>query len=368
MATQHRMDTLEARVAVLERRIGELDDDRGRLASHSDAYRPHTAPKPPVTPTQPQLARPKMAKRPEPATTRRAEPMAAAARRPKPITAPAKPADTAARLEELLGGRVLAWIGAVAVLVGIFLLLVIAVSRGWIGETERTVMAGLTSLGLLLAGIRLHEKRGRTEASLAAAATGIAGLFGSLAVAGAVYDLVPGVLALAGALAVGAAATALALRWQAPGIGALGIVGTLLAPALVGAQPSTEGVALLAVATASATAVLLHQRWNWLAFAAFAITAPQWLLWLAVDEAATGFAALLGGLIANLPNLRRGALALLLATVAKVFLYDLASLTEIYRVASFIVLGLLLLGGAFAWQRVRPQPIPDLRVTPEALR
>jgi uncharacterized membrane protein len=84
--------------------------------------------------------------------------------------------------------------------------------------------------------------------------------------------------------------------------------------------------------------------------------------------AATGFAALLVGLIANLPNLRRGALALLLATVAKVFLYDLASLTEIYRVASFIVLGLLLLGGAFAWQRVRPQPIPDLRVTPEALR
>ena len=43
-------------------------------------------------------------------------------------------------------------------------------------------------------------------------------------------------------------------------------------------------MALLAIATASATAVLLWQRWNWLAFAAFAITTPQWLLWLAVGD------------------------------------------------------------------------------------
>jgi hypothetical protein len=37
-------------------------------------------------------------------------------------------------------------------------------------------------------------------------------------------------------------------------------------------------------------------------------------------------------------------------------------------VASFIVLGLLLLCGAFAWQRMRPQPVPDLRGMPERLR
>ncbi len=59
--------------------------------------------------------------------------------------------------------------------------------------------------------------------------------------------------------------------------------------------------------------------------------------------------------MADRPQLRRGALALLLVTVAKVFLYDLAALTSIYRVASFVVLGLLLLGGAFAWQRLSPR-------------
>lgn len=56
------------------------------------------------------------------------------------------------------------------------------------------------------------------------------------------------------------------------------------------------------------------------------------------------------------------------ATSVAAFVIDLASLTSIYRVASFIVLGLLLLCGAFAWQRVRPRPLPDLRGMPKGLR
>ena len=42
--------------------------------------------------------------------------------------------------------------------------------------------------------------------------------------------------------------------------------------------------------------------------------------------------------------------------------------TSLYRVASFIALGLLLLAGAFAWQRIRPRPLPDLRSVPTGLR
>jgi len=42
-------------------------------------------------------------------------------------------------------------------------------------------------------------------------------------------------------------------------------------------------------------------------------------------------------------------------TLAKVFLYDLSSLDSLYRVASFVALGALLLLGAFAWQRLRPE-------------
>jgi uncharacterized membrane protein len=82
----------------------------------------------------------------------------------------------------------------------------------------------------------------------------------------------------------------------------------------------------------------------------------------------TGFAALVVGLRRDLRVVRLGALALLLATVAKVFMFDLATLTSIYRVVSFIGLGLFLLTAAFVWQRMRPRDVPDMREVPDAIR
>ena len=74
-----------------------------------------------------------------------------------------------------------------------------------------------------------------------------------------------------------------------------------------------------------------------------------------------GLGLLIVALRANRDRLRTAALAVLLLTVAKVFLYDLSTLTSLYRVFSFIALGLLLLTGAFAYQRLRPPPVPDMR-------
>ena len=45
--------------------------------------------------------------------------------------------------------------------------------------------------------------------------------------------------------------------------------------------------------------------------------------------------------------------ALLAIAVAKVFFYDLATLDRGYRVLSFVVLGLFLLGAAYVYQRLR---------------
>jgi uncharacterized membrane protein len=50
---------------------------------------------------------------------------------------------------------------------------------------------------------------------------------------------------------------------------------------------------------------------------------------------------------------RLAGLALLGLAVFKVFVYDLAALESIYRVLSFIALGLLLLAAAYAYQRIR---------------
>ncbi|MEY2443122.1 MAG: hypothetical protein QOJ46_2548, partial [bacterium] len=84
--------------------------------------------------------------------------------------------------------------------------------------------------------------------------------------------------------------------------------------------------------------------------------------------AVSGLTALVIGLRRDDRALRLGSLALLLVTVGKVFLYDLAALTSLYRVGSFIGLGLLLLVAAGIWQRMRPRPVPDLREVPPAVR
>jgi len=75
----------------------------------------------------------------------------------------------------------------------------------------------------------------------------------------------------------------------------------------------------------------------------------------------TGLGVLVVGLRIRTPALRTAGLALLLLSVGKVFVYDLSALTSIYRVISVVVLGVLLLAGAFAHQRLRPPAPPDLR-------
>lgn len=187
-------------------------------------------------------------------------------------------------LEDLLGGRVLAWTGGIAVVAGIAFLLAIAVSRGWIGPSARTLLAGVLSVALIGAGAWLYERRGRTDAALATLSAGIAGLFCTVAVGGPVYGVLPAAAALALAFATGALATAFAVRWQSRGIGALGIVGALIAPVLAGAPSTTMTLTLLWLAAASGAAVLVSQRWNWLAVAVFTVPAGQWLWWLAFAE------------------------------------------------------------------------------------
>jgi hypothetical protein len=78
---------------------------------------------------------------------------------------------------------------------------------------------------------------------------------------------------------------------------------------------------------------------------------------------ALGFAAIVAGLVRRKRALRLGGLGVLALAVGKVFLVDLAHLDSIWRVGSFLAIGLLLLAGAFAYQRAR---LPSLHEHREA--
>ena len=126
-----------------------------------------------------------------------------------------------------LGGRVLAWVGGLAVLLGLVFLFALGISSGWIGEAARTAIGAAGSVGLLALGIWLHERKARTDAALACVATGISGLFVSITVAAQVVLALPQLLAVVLAIGVGAIGTVLAVRWESRGIAALGILGAL---------------------------------------------------------------------------------------------------------------------------------------------
>ena len=268
MVDERRMIRVENRLEALARQVALLE---GRAQQHPLAQqRPSSDPgisEPPAPSLPPAPVKPKPPVRPAPA---------AIAAPPKSTSDPAPQTS----LEDLLGGRVLAWLGGIAVVLGVVFLFAIAVSRSWIGETERSLLAGFGSLALLVLGTWLHEHKGRTDAALASVAAGIAGSFVTVTVAAQVYEVLPIGGALFIALAAGATAMVLAVRWEARGIAALGILGALLSPVLAGASVDGGTVSLLFVATLAATGVLLWQRWDWLALLAYVIATPQWIVYV----------------------------------------------------------------------------------------
>jgi uncharacterized membrane protein len=183
--------------------------------------------------------------------------------------------------ERLFGGRVLAWIGCIATLLGVVFFLRSAVDSSWFTEEIRTLMAAFGSLSLLFAGVWLHEKKGHLEAARVAVAIAIPGLFATAVVATQAYDLVSPVIGLEAAALIGLIGVFIAVRWSSLLVGSVGMLGALAAPMLVGTGTDGGSIAFVALALTASVGVLLWQRWNWLALGAFAVSAPQLIAWVA---------------------------------------------------------------------------------------
>ncbi|HKG37778.1 MAG TPA: DUF2339 domain-containing protein [Conexibacter sp.] len=273
MVGQERLTRLEAELEALGERVALLE-------------RPVAAPPRVLVPLPPkrELAPPRVfaprVQDQRPDVVHAAKPAAAATRPPTPTLRERLGLAAEDPLEDLFGGRVLAWVGGLAVFLGLIFLLAIAISHGWLGEGARVALAALLSSGLVAGGAWLHERTTRVHAAHAAVAAGIAGLFATVTVATRLYELVPESAGLTLGLLLGASATALAIRWDSRGIAALGILGAVAAPLLVDAGHAPDTLALLFVALAAAAGVLLWRRWDWLGLAAFALAAPQWIAFL----------------------------------------------------------------------------------------
>jgi Predicted membrane protein (DUF2339) len=187
---------------------------------------------------------------------------------------------TRIEFERVFGGRVLAWIGGLATLLGVIFLMRSAVDSSWFTEEVRVLMAAFGSLLLLGLGVWLHEKKGRLEVARIAVAVALPGLYATTVIATQTYDLISPVIGLEAAALIGLVGVFIAVRWSSMLVGSVGMLGALAAPIFAGTHMDGGAIAFVALALAASVGVLLWQRWNWLALGAFAVSAPQLIAWI----------------------------------------------------------------------------------------
>lgn len=156
-----------------------------------------------------------------------------------PVAAPpaAAPVKQRAPLELLLGGKLLAWVGAAAVVIGVGFFVHLAAQRGWwslLSEPLRCWLGAAFGLALIGAGEIVLRRIGRV-ASVGLYAAGLASVYLSAWVAFGPFQLIGegAAFLLMGVIAIGGFALTVHTRFRT--IGVLSIVGGYLAPLLAGA-------------------------------------------------------------------------------------------------------------------------------------
>ena len=191
--------------------------------------------------------------------------------------------------EQLFAARTLAWAGGVATALGIVLLFVMAASRGWITPSMRVGLGVLVSLGLLGAAIELDRRRWRSDAILAAAGVGIAGLYASLYAATSIYHLIGSATSAPLAAVIAATAVAVAIRIKREPLALFGVSAAMLAPLLVSLDVTTAGVLFGAVMVAASLPLYARLGWRNLATSTWAIGFAETLALIGLSREHTGF-------------------------------------------------------------------------------
>jgi uncharacterized membrane protein len=178
---------------------------------------------------------------------------------------------------DLFGAKALAIAGGIVTLLGIVFFFVLAVNRGWIGPEGRIGLGALAAVVVYAGGLELRRRYGETYSSLAGVAAGIAGGYGVLLAAAALYDFLNHAEALVVAAAIAGVGLATALRWRSQMIAGLGLLGAMLAPLAVAAQDglSVLGIAFVAFMAVATATVAIRERWDALLVLGALASLPQ---------------------------------------------------------------------------------------------
>ncbi len=257
---------LEQRIVELERRLAALEHARGPA--------PH-APPTPVAPPPAAAAAPTGWAQPSPA--------------PPPATAPWRAPTlprtplTIGQLEEQLSGRLLGWVGGIALIIGAVFFLSLAFSRGWVGPEARVLIGLVAAAVALVLGAFLFERRFGTPA-LVLVAVGVSVGMLALYAATREYGFLPPELALIGSFVIAIGAAVIALRADSAVVAGLGLAAVLAGPPVFDAPPNLETVLFLGSALVGATLIALNRSWPWLPATGFVLSGPQLAVWVGAES------------------------------------------------------------------------------------
>ncbi len=174
--------------------------------------------------------------------------------------------------ERKIAANWIVWIGGAALALGGLFLVRMAIDAGFFGPTVRTLCAVILGGGLIQAAFHFDRKRQHGQAlkdlsNLPAIliGAGVISLYGACLAAGALYQLVPPLVALILFALVSSGAVLLSLRYG-PVIAGMGLAGAYAAPLFTGASGGSPIILLpyMAAITAAGLALVQLRQWTFL--------------------------------------------------------------------------------------------------------
>lgn len=236
-----------------------------------DIWMPTERPKPPVRSQSDAIAAVAAArKRPDAPQTEESE-------------EPAVAASSGISLEEILAGRWMTWVGALAVIIGIGFFFKYAIDNQWIGETGRVVLGLILGMGVFAGGAfaMLKDYKALSQ-GLVGAAMGI--LYFSLFAAFKWYELFgkdQNTIPFVGMILITASGLAFAAYFDALATAILALIGGFLTPMMLstGVDAQVSLFTYILILDAGVLGVATFRQWRSLEILAFAGSIVMWLGW-----------------------------------------------------------------------------------------
>lgn len=160
------------------------------------------------------------------------------------------------------GSRLLAWIGGAITLIGVVLLLVLAIQRGWIGPLPRVLLGAVLACGLIGVSLRVHRTPSAWTGAFALAATGVATLYLDVVAATSLLDLLPPWLGLLFGLIIAGPGLILAARWKAQSLALFVLIACAVCAPLITLEFDALLVGFLLVLQVATTPLQLARNWR----------------------------------------------------------------------------------------------------------